>query len=115
MTPVDLDGDVGFVLLGLSVDTEANAFTALNSVKDAIQSLSKERANVGSNITRLTMTNEALAIQNENISAANSRIKDLDVAHESTNFARYNILTQSGTAMLAQANALPQAALRLLG
>ncbi|HJN89260.1 MAG TPA: flagellin [Verrucomicrobiota bacterium] len=56
-----------------------------------------------------------MSISSENISAASSRIKDVDVAEESTNFARYNILVQTGTAMLAQANMLPQSALRLLG
>jgi flagellin len=49
-----------------------------------------------------------------NLSAANSRITDVDVAQESTKYARYNILVQAGTAMLAQANAQPQSALRLL-
>ncbi|MED5277831.1 MAG: flagellin, partial [Verrucomicrobiota bacterium] len=52
---------------------------------------------------------------NENLSAANSRIKDVDVANESTAYARANILVQSGTAMLTQANILPQSALRLIG
>ena len=50
----------------------------------------------------------------ENLSAASSRIQDTDVAEEATQYARFNILVQSGTAMLAQANALPQSALRLL-
>jgi flagellin len=50
-----------------------------------------------------------------NLSAANSRITDVDVAQESTNFAKYNILVQSGTAMLAQANLQPQSVLKLLG
>ena len=49
-----------------------------------------------------------------NLSAANSRITDVDVAQESTNYAKYNILVQSGTAMLAQANAMPQTMLKLL-
>ena len=73
------------------------------------------RAKVGANVQRLNLTSEQLSILNENLSAANSRIKDVDVAEESTKFARYNILVQSGTAMLAQANLLPQSALRLLG
>jgi flagellin len=51
----------------------------------------------------------------DNLSAANSRIKDVDVAQESTQFARYNILVQAGTAMLSQANTMPQSVLRLLG
>ena len=61
------------------------------------------------------MTQQQLSISSENIAAASSRIKDVDVAQESTHFARYNILVQTGTAMLAQANVLPQSALRLLG
>jgi len=83
-------------------------------VKAAITQLAEDRANLGANITRLTYTNEQLSILRENLSAANSRIKDVDVAEESTQFARYNILVQAGTAMLAQANATPQSALRLL-
>jgi flagellin len=51
---------------------------------------------------------------NNNLSAANSQIMDVDVAQESTNYARQNILVQTGTAMLAQANSLPQIALKLL-
>jgi flagellin len=51
----------------------------------------------------------------DNLSAANSRIKDIDVAEESTNFAKYNILVQAGTAMLSQANSSAQSVLRLLG
>jgi len=73
------------------------------------------RAKAGANIQRLNMTEQQLSISSENIAAASSRIKDVDVAKESTNFARYNILVQTGTAMLAQANVLPQSALRLLG
>jgi len=53
-------------------------------------------------------------VSRENLTAASSRIQDVDVAEESTEYARQNILVQSGTAMLAQANALPQSALRLL-
>ena len=69
---------------------------------------------IGANISRLNSTSEGLTVLRDNLSAANSRIKDVDVAEESTNFARYNILVQAGTAMLAQANATPQSALRLL-
>jgi len=96
------------------VSTTAGAVTALTNVKAAITQLATDRATVGANITRLSYTNEQLSILRENLSAANSRIKDVDVAEESTQFARYNILVQAGTAMLAQANATPQSALRLL-
>jgi flagellin len=96
------------------VDTIAHATTALTNVKAALDQLGSDRATVGANISRLSTTNDQLSILNDNLAAANSRIKDVDVAQESTQFARYNILVQAGTAMLAQANATPQSALRLL-
>jgi len=96
------------------VSTTTGAVTALTSVKAAITQLATDRATVGANITRLNFTNEQLSVLRENLSAANSRIKDVNVAEESTQFARYNILVQAGTAMLAQANATQQSALRLL-
>jgi flagellin len=97
-----------------AVDTVANAGTALTTVKAAITKLAEDRADIGANISRLRMTSEQLGVLKDNLSSANSRIKDVDVAEESTQFARYNILVQAGTAMLAQANATPQSALRLL-
>ena len=98
-----------------AVGTTTGAVAALDAVKAAIVTLSSDRAQIGANLTRLNMTNEQLAVQKTNLASANSRIKDVDVAQESTEYARYNILVQSGTAMLAQANQQPQAALRLLG
>jgi len=95
----------------------ASGFTVtstLASLTAAVENVSTHRAKVGANIQRLQLTNEQVGILNENLAASVSRIKDVDVAQESTNFARYNILVQSGTAMLAQANLLPQNALRLL-
>jgi len=86
----------------------------LTNVKAAIEQLATDRATIGSNIARLTKYSEQLGVLRDNLTAANSRIKDVDVAEESTRFARYNILVQAGTAMLAQANANPQTALRLL-
>jgi flagellin len=70
---------------------------------------------VGANQASLGMYSEQLGVLKDNLSAANSRIKDVNVAEESTQFSRYNILVQAGTAMVAQANASPQSALRLLG
>jgi flagellin len=87
----------------------------LTKVKLGIDELAGFRATIGANISRLENTSSNLSVLKDNISAANSRIKDVDVAEESANFARQNILVQSGTAMLAQANALPQSALRLIG
>ena len=114
MSGVDL-GDATYTdATSADISTTAGAVTALTDVKAAITQLATDRATVGANITRLSFTNEQLSVLRENLSAANSRIKDVDVAEESTQFARYNILVQAGTAMLAQANAAPQSALRLL-
>ena len=66
-------------------------------------------------VARNVNTHDQIGVLTDNLSSANSRIKDVDVAEESTQFARYNILVQAGTAMLAQANSSPQSVLRLLG
>jgi flagellin len=97
-----------------TLDTIANAKTALNNVKGAIDKLASDRANIGSNIESLSYYNDQLSSLSNNLSAAKSRITDVDVAQESTNYARQSILVQSGTAMLAQANSMPQSVLRLL-
>lgn len=99
---------------GASIATASDAATALTKVKAAITQLAEDRATVAANNARLKYTSEQLSILSTNLTASNSRIKDVDVAEESTQFARYNILVQAGTAMLAQANASPQSALRLL-
>jgi len=114
MTGVNLAAGTYTTATASTVDTSANAATALTNVKSALDQLGTDRATVGANISRLSMTSEQLGVLKDNLSAANSRIKDVDVAQESTQFARYNILVQAGTAMLAQANATPQSALRLL-
>ena len=98
-----------------SIVSSGSAASALKNIKTSIQALADMRARVGANIQRLNLTDQAVNILNENLSAANSRIKDVDVADESTAYARANILVQSGTAMLTQANVLPQSALRLIG
>ena len=86
----------------------------LANVKAAITQLATDRATIGAYQARMSFTSEQLIISKENLTAATSRIQDVDVAEESTQYARYNILVQSGTAMLAQANAMPQTVLRLL-
>lgn len=98
-----------------AITTTTSAASALSNIQTSIQNLADMRARVGANIQRLNLTDQAVNILNENLSAANSRIKDVDVANESTAYARANILVQSGTAMLTQANILPQSALRLIG
>ena len=98
----------------VDITTTATASTALTNVKAALSQLATDRATIGASTARLNSTSEQLGVLKTNLSAANSRIKDVDVAEESTQFARYNILVQAGTAMLAQANATPWSALRLL-
>jgi len=103
--------------VGLAADTigtTATAIAALTDVKSAIAALAADRANIGANIETLTDYSNQLSTLNNNLSAANSQIMDVDVAQESTNYAKYNNLVQSGTAMLAQANAMPQTVLKLL-
>jgi flagellin len=97
-----------------AISTAASAATALTAVKSAITTVAAHRAAIGADLSRLMMTNDHLSVLSENLSASVSRIKDVDVATESAKYAKYNILVQSGTAMLSQANSLPQSALRLL-
>ena len=99
---------------GFDITTPERAQSALTRVKFAIDSIAQTRASLGAVQSRLTMTNEQLRTTNENLSAATSRITDTDVADESTSYAKLQILIQSGTAMLAQSNKMPQYALQLL-
>ena len=99
---------------GNNVSTAASAATALTNLKLAITSLATDRANVGANISVLSSYLDQQSVLKNNLSQANSRIKDVDVADESTKYARFNILVQSGTAMLAQANQSTQGVLKLL-
>jgi flagellin len=86
----------------------------LDTITDAIQTVATMRANNGAEQSRLGFASEVLTVNKANLEAANSRITDVDVAEESTQLARWNILVQSGTAMLAQANQSAQVALRLI-
>jgi len=113
-TGVDLTTTTYSGLASDSIATTTGAATALTAVKAAITQLASDRANIGSNIEALNNYSNQLSTLNNNLSAANSAIMDVDIAQESTNYAKQNILVQTGTAMLAQANALPQVALKLL-
>ncbi len=114
MAGIDMSAAAYNNAVAADVTTTTNAIAALTAVKVAITQLATDRATIGAYQTRMNFTSEQLTVSKENLSAASSRIQDVDVAEESTQFARYNILVQSGTAMLAQANQLPQSALRLL-
>lgn len=88
---------------------------AVTDITGAIQTLATNRATNGALSNRLQYAADMLAINKVNLEAANGRILDTDIAAESTQFAKMQILSQANSAMLSQANALPQAALRLIG
>ena len=114
MTGIDLSASAYTTATAGNVSTTAAAVTALTNVKAAIAQLATDRAQVGANSTRLNYTSDQLAVLKQNLVAATSRITDVDIAEESTQYARFNILVQAGTAMLAQANVVPQSTLKLL-
>jgi flagellin len=104
-------------LLGGSVGdltTAANATTAITAVDAAIQTVSTTRASLGAQQNRLEHKINNLNVAVENLSASESRIRDTDMALEMVSFTRSQILSQAGTAMLAQANQAPQNVLQLL-
>ena len=98
----------------LNITSTSNAQTAVDTIQTAIQNLATLRANNGAEQSRLTFAGEMLSVNKINLEAANSRIIDVDVAAESSELARFNILQQAGTAMLAQANQSSQSILRLI-
>ena len=98
----------------MDISTTTSAQLAVDYIQDAIQDLATLRANNGAEQSRLTFAADMLAVNKTNLEAANSRIIDVDVADESTKLARFNILQQAGTAMLAQANQSTQSILRLI-
>ena len=101
---------------GISTSGTLSGFsgTQLSVLTAAIQELATLRATNGAEASRLQYSLDSLATNRTNLEAANSRIYDVDVAAETTRLARNNILVQSGAAMLAQANASSQIALKLL-
>jgi flagellin len=99
---------------GVSVTTQSAAIDAIDILDTAIQNLATLRATNGSEQVRLTFAADMLSVNKTNLEAANGRIMDVDIAAESANLARLNILQQAGTAMLAQANQSSQSLLRLL-
>ncbi|MDR3362832.1 MAG: flagellin [Desulfovibrio sp.] len=100
---------------GFSISTQQSAQRALAAINEAIISKDKIRAHLGAMQNRLENTISNLNVQAENLQAAESRISDVDVATEMTEFVRNQILSQSAVAMLSQANSLPRMALQLIG
>ena len=110
-------GDMSASGLGISavnLGTQASAAEALVKIKDAINTVSTNRANLGAVQNRLEHTVNNLSVTTENMTAAESRIRDVDMAKEMMNFTKNNILIQASQSMLAQANQLPQGVLQLL-
>jgi len=95
--------------------SQANAQALISAVDDAINFVSEERGTLGAAQNRLDHTVANLQTTSENMSAAQSRIRDVDIASESANMSRQQVLMQAGVSVLSQANQAPQMALRLLG
>jgi len=104
----------GLGVSSLTLASATSAAAALTAMDSAIAAKDGVRASFGYNMNRLEATISNLQIQAENVSAAESRISDVDVATEMAKFTRNQVLSQVGVAMLAQANAVPQLALSLL-
>lgn len=107
-------GSLGGATIASVFGSATGAAAAVTSITAAIQNLASLRASNGSEQVRLTFAADMLAVNKTNLEAANGRITDVDIASESANLARLNILQQAGTAMLAQANQSNQSILRLL-
>ncbi len=100
---------------GYCISTQSAAQMSLDAINSAVSVKDTMRANLGAVANRLANTVSVLGIQAQNLQAAESQISDVDVATEMTEFTRNQVLVQAGVAMLAQANNLPQLALKLMG
>ena len=98
----------------MDIGTQAGAWEALQRIDNAIDKVNSARGELGAIQTRFEKTVENIDIQNENLTAARGRVVDADFAQETANLSRTQILQQAGTAMVAQANQLPQQVLSLL-
>lgn len=104
-------GEQGMV----SISTPDSANQAIGMVDAALRQVSQQRANLGAYQNRFEMAQEGVSVASENLAAAESRIRDADMAEQTVDFVKNQILVQSSTAMLAQANTQPQSVLQLLG
>jgi flagellin len=107
-------GSTGAAVTGIKFDTAANAQAAIKAIDAQITAVSTARADLGAVQNRFESSINSLNVSKENLSAAESRIRDTDMASEMVNYTRANILSQAGTAMLAQANQSNQGVLQLL-
>src|SRR5690625_4324659 len=102
------------VAFGIDISSQESADEAITTINDAIETVSSERSKLGAVQNRLEHTINNLGASAENLQAAESRIRDVDMAKEMMEFTKNNILTQAAQAMLAQANQVPQGVLQLL-
>ena len=93
---------------------QSGAAAAVTAIQDAISTLGVSQGQIGSGMTRLQFAISQAETLSVNVAAAESRLRDANMAEEASNLTKYNILTQSGIAALAQANNVPGAVLRLL-
>ena len=114
-TAIGYDAGSATFLSAAALDTAQNSTAALKNIDQAIKDISSIRTTLGVSQNRLQFSIDNLAAQRQNYAAADSRIRDVDVASETAELTRNNILSQAGVSILAQANQLPQSALSLLG
>jgi flagellin len=107
-------GGLSDAFSGISISTPSSAASALDTISVATENLASLRAAVGSNLQRLNVANETNSVLSENLSAAKSRLNDLDFAHESTQRNGYELLLQAGTANLMRANSASRSTISLL-
>jgi flagellin len=107
-------GGLSDTFSGISISTPSSAASALDAINVATENLASLRASVGSNLQRLNVTSETNSVLSENLSAAKSRLNDLDFAQESTQRNGYELLIKAGTASLARANAAARSTISLL-
>ena len=115
VTTVDATANAGLGVSTLDFTTQLGAQNALATIDTALQTISRARASFGASGNRLNSVIQTIQSGAESLSAANSRIRDVDVAEETSKMARTQVLMQAGVSVLAQANQAPQIALKLLG
>ena len=115
ISSVRAEGTTGLGLSYDQLDTATEAQSMLSTIDSAISTLSSRRGDIGAYMNRLSYAAANLTATIENVQAAESIIRDVDMAAEMTDFTKNQILMQAGTAMLAQANMAPQNILSLLG
>lgn len=114
VSTVNIEDDLSG-LLQIDISSQSGASSALAVIENAINSISTTRGEFGAVQNRLEHTINNLGVNAENLAAAESRVRNADMAKEMTEFTRNQILVQAGTSMLAQANSMPQNVLKLLG